>query len=73
MLAGSTMDNKILYCGECEKTVGCESRFQVLQHLNTDIHKENIKIKSTKSAHIQKLLSEFSNIIFKHPVAFIYL
>jgi hypothetical protein len=35
-----TMDNKILYCQVCEKTVGC---FQVLQHLNTDIHKENIK------------------------------
>ena len=57
-------DNEILYCRACEKTVGCEKRFQVLQHLNTNIHKENIKIKSTKSAPVQKLLSEFSNNSF---------
>ncbi|PNF20259.1 hypothetical protein B7P43_G15454 [Cryptotermes secundus] len=57
-------NNEILYFRACEKTVGCEKRFQVLQHLNTNIHKENIKIKSTKSAPVQKLLSEFSNNIF---------
>jgi hypothetical protein len=56
--------NKILYCRACEKTIGCEKRFQVLQHLDTNIHKENIKIKSTKSAPVQKLLSEFSNNSF---------
>jgi hypothetical protein len=49
-----TTDNRILYCRACEK------RFQVLQHFNTNIHKENIKIKSTISAPVQKLLSEFS-------------
>ncbi|PNF19297.1 hypothetical protein B7P43_G07511 [Cryptotermes secundus] len=56
--------NEILYCRVCEKTFGCEKRFQVLQHLNTNIHKENIKIKSTKSAPVQKLHSEFSNNSF---------
>jgi hypothetical protein len=25
-----TTDNKILYCRVCEKTVGCEKRFQML-------------------------------------------
>jgi hypothetical protein len=59
-----TTDNKILYCRTCEKTVGCEKRFQVRQHLNTNIHSENIKIKSTKSAPVQKLLSEFYNNSF---------
>jgi hypothetical protein len=33
-----TTENKILYCRASEKTVGCEKRFQVLQHLNTNIH-----------------------------------
>jgi hypothetical protein len=33
-----TTDNRILYCE------ACENRFQVPQHLNTNIHKENIKI-----------------------------
>jgi hypothetical protein len=37
-------------------------KFQV--HLNTNVHKENIQIKSTKSAPVQKLLSEFSNNSF---------
>jgi hypothetical protein len=54
-------DNKILYCRAYEETVGCETRFQVLQHLNTNIHKGNIKMKSTKSAPVQKVLSELSN------------
>jgi hypothetical protein len=54
------MDNKILYCRACEK------RFQVLQHLNNNplVNKENIKIKSTKIAPVQKLLSQFSNNSF---------
>jgi hypothetical protein len=39
---------------------GREKRFQV-PHLNTNIRKEKIKIKSTKSAAVQKLRSEFSN------------
>jgi hypothetical protein len=56
-----TTDNTISYCRAWEKTVGCEKRFQVLQDLNTNIDTENIKIKSTKSAPVQKLLSEFSN------------
>jgi hypothetical protein len=47
-----TTDNKILYCRACEKTVGFEKRFQVLQHLNINIHRENIKIKSKKSAPV---------------------
>jgi hypothetical protein len=42
----------------------CEKRLQVLQHLNTNIHKDNIKIKSMKSAPVQKLLSESSNNSF---------
>ncbi|PNF17096.1 hypothetical protein B7P43_G16102 [Cryptotermes secundus] len=57
-------DNAILYCRACKKTFGCEKSFQVLQHLNANIHKENIKMKSTKSAPIKKLLSEFSNNSF---------
>ena len=51
-----SMDKEILYCRACEKTV-YEKRFQVLQHLNTNIYKEDIKIKSMKSAPVQKLLS----------------
>jgi hypothetical protein len=50
-----TMDKKILYCRVCEKTVGCEIR--ALQHLNTNVHKENTTIKSMKSASVQELLS----------------
>ncbi|PNF36587.1 hypothetical protein B7P43_G15044 [Cryptotermes secundus] len=46
-------DNEILYCRACEKTVGCEKRFQVLQHLNTNIHRENIKIKSSNNSFSQ--------------------
>ena len=57
-------DNEILYCRACEETVGCEKPFQVLQHLNTNMHKENIKIKSTKRAPVQKLLSQFYNNSF---------
>jgi hypothetical protein len=49
----------------CEETVGCEEKLsQVLQHLNNNLHKENIKIKSMKNVSVQKLLSEFSNNSF---------
>jgi hypothetical protein len=37
----------------------------VLQHLNTNIHKENIEIKSMESAPVRKLLCEFSNNNFQ--------
>jgi hypothetical protein len=55
-----TKDDKTLYCRACGKTVCCE----VLQQLNPNLHKDNIKIKSIKSAPVQKLLSKFPNNSF---------
>ncbi|PNF25986.1 hypothetical protein B7P43_G06349 [Cryptotermes secundus] len=57
-------ENRNLYCRACEKAVCCEKRLQVLQHFNTNIHKENGEIKSMKSIPVQKLLSEFYNNSF---------
>lgn len=38
-------DNRVLFCGACEKTIGSEKRFQIVQHINTAKHKENLTSK----------------------------
>ena len=52
-------DNIILFCKACEKKVGSEKRFQVLQHINTSKHKELvIKKRETENKPKQKQLAE---------------
>lgn len=52
-------DNRILFCKACEKKVGSEKRFQVLQHINTSKHKELvIKKRETENKPKQKQLAE---------------
>ncbi|PSN30967.1 hypothetical protein C0J52_28320, partial [Blattella germanica] len=45
----TSTDNRVLFCGACEKTIGTErrfqiveKRFQIVQHIDTAKHKENI-------------------------------
>ncbi|PSN36283.1 hypothetical protein C0J52_19949, partial [Blattella germanica] len=44
-LLESIIGNRILFCGACEKTIGSEKRFQIVQHINTAKHKENLTSK----------------------------
>jgi hypothetical protein len=53
-----TTDNKILHCRACGK------RFQVLQYMNTNLHKENIKIKFTKVLPFKDCLANFLVLVF---------
>lgn len=51
-------DSKILYCKACEKKVGSEKRYQVLQHINTSKHKESVARKRNTNSAMQKQLVE---------------
>ncbi|PSN53918.1 hypothetical protein C0J52_02454 [Blattella germanica] len=51
-------DNRILLCGACEKTIGSEKRFQIIQHINTAKHKENLTSKLANKEPVQKQLLE---------------
>lgn len=51
-------DNRVLFCGACEKTIGSEKRFQIVQHINTAKHKENLTSKLANKEPVQKQLLE---------------
>lgn len=51
-------DGRVLFCKACEKNVGSDKRFQVVQHINTAKHKECVNKKRANKEAIQKQLVE---------------
>jgi len=54
-------DSNILYCDACDKAVLTTQRFQVIQHVGTEIHKENKQQKTTKVQQFITLCSTLSS------------
>jgi hypothetical protein len=54
----------MFHCRACEKTVDCEKLSQVIQHLNVNIRKENIKIKSRNVLLFKNYLVNILIIVF---------